>query len=138
MNDRTLREYIPIMMINDGCVVSKRGDMTFGWRVFLPVAYTVNEAGYDSIIASFMQAYKILPPWCIVHKQDIFVNEGYKAEKRGEFLGDSYEKHFDGREYLNGYCYIYLTFSSKSVIENDTSSSGVFSSLSVKPKRQMS
>lgn len=134
MTDRTLREFIPIMMINDGCVVSKRGDMTFGWKVYLPVAFTVNEAGYDSIIASFMQAYKILPPWCIVHKQDIFVHEAYHAERRGEFLGDSYERHFEGRKYLNGYCYIYLTFSSKNIIEMTTSGSGVFSSLSGKPK----
>ena len=134
MTDRTLREYIPIMMINDGCVVSKRGDMTFGWRVYLPVAFTVNEAGYDSIIASFMQAYKILPPWCVVHKQDIFIHEAYHGERRDEFLGDSYERHFEGRKYLNGYCYIYLTFSSKNIIETATSGSGVFSSLSGKPK----
>ena len=134
MNDRTLREYIPIMMIKDGCVVSKRGDLTFGWRVYLPVAFTVNEAGYDSIIATFMQAYKILPPWCVVHKQDIFKNDTYHAKKVGEFLGDSYERHFEGRQYLNGYSYIYLTFSSKSAIESTTGNSGAFVSLSGKPK----
>ena len=134
MNERTLREYIPIMMIMDGCVVSKRGDLTFGWRVYLPVAYTVNEAGYDSIIASFMQAYKILPPWCVVHKQDIFKNDTYANQPRGEFLGDCYEKHFNGRKYLNGYCYLYLTFSSKNIIEAITGNSGAFTSLSGKPK----
>lgn len=134
MNDRTLREYIPIMKIQDGCVVSKRGDLTFGWRVYLPVAYTVNEAGYDSIIATFMQAYKILPPWCIVHKQDIFRNDVYHARPVGEFLGDSYERHFEGRSYLNGYCYIYLTFSSKTIVEMKTGGSGVYMSMSCKPK----
>lgn len=134
MNDRTLREYIPIMMIKDGCVVSKRGDLTFGWRVYLPVAYTVNEAGYDSIITTFMQAYKILPAWCVVHKQDIFKNDVYHANHVGEFLGDSYERHFEGRNYLNGYSYIYLTFSNKNVIETTTGNSGVFTTLNCKPK----
>ncbi|MBQ8482931.1 MAG: TraG family conjugative transposon ATPase [Bacteroidales bacterium] len=134
MNDRTLREYIPVMQIVDGCVVSKRGDLTFGWRVYLPVAYTVNEPGYDSIIASFMQAYRLLPTWCIVHKQDIFKNDVYHAGSVGEFLGDAYERHFEGRTYLNGYCYVYLTFSSKNVIEAKSGSSGAFSSLAARPK----
>lgn len=134
MNARTLREYIPIMTIQDGCVVSKRGDLTFGWRVYLPVAYTVNEPGYDSIIATFMQAYKILPPWCIVHKQDVFKNDVYHAKKVGEFLADSYERHFEGRKYLNGYSYIYLTFSSKTTIEAESDRSGSIVSFGQKPK----
>lgn len=133
MKGKTLREYIPIMEIRDGCVVSKRGDLTFGWRVHLPVAYTVNEAGYDSIIASFMQAYKLLPAWCVVHKQDIFRNDTYRAREVGEFLGDSYERHFDSRSFLNGYCYLFLTFSSKTNIENALSRSGFFS-ISARPK----
>lgn len=134
MNSKTLREYIPIMQICDDCVVSKKGDLTFGWRVYLPVAYTVNEAGYDSIIASFMQAYRLLPPWCIVHKQDIFKTDIYHADKVGEFLADSYENHFEGRPYLNGYCYLYLTFSSKAVVEGKSSVSGFFGVGSARPK----
>ena len=51
MTQKELRDFIPFMSIKDGCVLSKRGDITFGWRLWLPVAFTVNEAGYDSIIA---------------------------------------------------------------------------------------
>lgn len=132
MTSRELREYIPFIFVKDGCVFSKRGDMTFGWKVWLPVAYTVNEAGYDSIISSFLQAYKLLPPYTIVHKQDIFKFDTYHARPVGEFLGDAYEKHFEGRRFLNGYCYIYLTFSSKSVIENKSGKSGFFGILDTK------
>ncbi len=112
-----LEQFLPMMAVKDGCVVSKKGDLTFGWQIYLPVAYSVNEPGYDSIIASFMQAYKLLPPYCIVHKQDIFRYDHYHAREVGEFLGDSYERHFEGRRYLNSYCYVFLTFSSKSVVE---------------------
>lgn len=129
MNGKELRDYLPIMPIadpDDDCIMSKRGDVTFGWRVYLPVAYTVNEPGYDSIIESFLQAYKLLPPWCIVHKQDIFRNDRYHGPAREEFLMDCYEKHFEGRRYLNGYSYIFLTFSSKKVIEMKNASSGFF------------
>ncbi len=139
MKGRELRNYVPLMPIgaaDDDCVISKRGDITFGWRVFLPVAYTVNEAGYDSIIASFMQAYRLLPEWCIVHKQDIFKYDYYHAQPRGEFLLDCYEKHFEGRRFLNGYSYIFLTFSSKSVVEMKTESSGFFHIFSAKPPKE--
>ena len=122
MTEIELRKYLPVMFIGNDVVVSKRGDITFGWRIYLPVSYTVNEAGYDSIVMSFLQSYKLLPPYCIVHKQDIFRNDVYRAEKVGEFLGDSYERFHDGRVYLNGYCYLYLTFSSRSAIETKTGS----------------
>lgn len=139
MNGKELRNYIPLMPVADGdgdCVMSKRGDVTYGWRIYLPVAFTVNEAGYDSIIESFIQAYKLLPPYCVVHKQDIYKIDVYKAQLRGEFLADSYERHFDGRKFLNGYCYLFLTFSSKAVIEMKTESSGFFGIFSCKPPKE--
>lgn len=138
MTNRELRDYIPFLCIKDNVIMSKRGDLTFGWRVWLPTAYTVSEGGYDNILSSFLQAYKLLPPYCIVHKQDIFKYDSYKAKTVGEFLGDSYEKHFNGRKFLNGYCYIYLTFSTKSNIENKSSSSGFFGILDSKvPKPEL-
>jgi conjugation system TraG family ATPase len=133
MDVKELRDFLPIMGIYDDCIISKRGDVTFGWRVYLPVAYSVNQAGYDSIIMSFMQAYRILPPYCIIHKQDIFRYDSYQAERRGEFLADCYENHFKGRRYLNGYCYLYLTFSSKSFLESNSSGSGFFHAFSNVP-----
>lgn len=139
MKGKELRDFIPLLPFADGdgdCVMSKRGDVTFGWRIYLPVAFTVNEAGYDSIIESFIQAYKLLPPWCVVHKQDIYKFDRYKAKYKGEFLADSYERHFDGRKYLNGYCYLFLTFSSKSVIEMATRQSGYFGIFTCKPPKE--
>lgn len=138
MTVKELRDYIPLMPVGSGdddCVMSRRGDVTFGWRIYLPVALSVNEAGYDGIIESFIQAYKLLPPWCVVHKQDIFRYDRYRAKSRGEFLADSYERHFDGRRYLNGYCYLFLTFSSKGVIESRSDGSGFFGVFSCKPPK---
>lgn len=126
MTDRELRDYLPFMAIKDGAVLSKRGDVTFGWELMLPTSFTVNEAGYDSIISSFLQAYRLLPVYTIVHKQDIFCYETYHARKKEHFLADSYEKHFEGRKYLNGRCYLYVTFSTKANIERDNAKSGYF------------
>lgn len=126
MTDRQLREYIPFMAIENGAILSKRGDVTFGWELVLPTAFTVNEAGYDSIIYSFLQAYRLLPVYCVVHKQDVYRFDTFRAGHKEHFLPDSYERHFDGRKYLNGHSYIYLTFSTKSNIERNNSGSGFF------------
>lgn len=132
MTERELREYIPFLTIEDGCVFSKRGDLTFGWKVFLPTAFTVNEEGYDSIITSFIQAYKLLPDWTVVHKQDVFKYDTYRAKRDDFFLADEYNKHFDGRKYLNYESYLYVTFSSKEVIERTDKQSGFFGILDKK------
>ena len=123
MTERDFRDYIPFTAVKDGCVLSKRGDLTFGWEIALPTAFTVNEAGYDSIIFSFIQAYRLLPPWCIVHKQDVYCVDRYVPKEAGSFLGEAYQKHFSGRPYLEGRTYIYLTFSMKTNIKNSNSSS---------------
>ena len=126
MTEREFREYIPLMGVLDGCLISKRGDMTFGWKLTLPTAFTVNEEGYDSIIRSFVQAFKNLPAWCVVHKQDVFRYDIYHGGKTGFFLSDAYVEHFEGREFLNGYSYIFLTFSTEAVVTRKSSESGYF------------
>lgn len=136
MKQISLREHVPLQGIGDGYLLSKRGDLTFAWRIYLPVAYTVNEAGYDSIIKTLLQAYRVLPPYCVIHKQDVFRYDTYRGDRRDEFLARKYEDHFDGRRYLNGYCYLYLTFSTKSVIEAKSDSSGTLRPLSVRPPKE--
>ena len=126
MTERELRDYLPFMAIRDGVVLSKRGDVTFGWELTLPTAFTVNEAGYDSIIFSFLQAYRILPVYCIVHKQDVFCFDTFHASRKEHFLADSYERHFEGRRFLNGHSFLYVTFSTKANIERKNMSSGFF------------
>lgn len=123
---KEFRDYLPLMAVKDDCIVSKRGDMTFGWRLTLPTAFTVNEAGYDSIIHTFLQAYKNLPAWCIVHKQDVFCFEEFHAGKSGFVLADEYGAHFDGRRFLNGHSYVYLTFSKEDIIQRKSADSGFF------------
>lgn len=114
-----------MMMIQDGCVVSKRGDLTWGWKIYLPVAYSVNEEGYDSIINTFERAFRVLPDWTVVHKQDVFRYDVYHARRQKEFLADCYERHFEGRRFLNGFCYIYVTFSNKSNVSTSIDSGGL-------------
>ena len=132
MTDRELRDYLPFMAVEDGVILSKRGDVTFGWEIILPTAFTVNEPGYDSIIESFLQAYRILPVYCIVHKQDVFCYDTFHASGGGHFLVESYERYHNGKKFLNGHSFIYLTFSSKKNIERTNNDSGYFGILDEK------
>ena len=51
----------------------------------------------------------MLPEYCIVHKQDIFLREQYRPELQKEnlsFLARSFERHFNEREFFAHTCYL--------------------------------
>ena len=94
-------------------ILSKRGDVCVGWEVQLPPAFRCNEEKYDGVIHALAGAIGMLPDYTVVHKQDIFMKKRYKAEKASGFLEEAYERHFDGREYLDHKCLLWLCFSTK-------------------------
>lgn len=105
-----------MLSVEHGCIVSKDADITVGFRVELPELYTVTSAEYEAIHATWVKAMKVLPDYCIVHKQDIFIRETYKPDTDREdmsFLSRSFERHFNERPYLNHYCYLSLTKTTK-------------------------
>ncbi len=116
-----LRDCFPIINAGDGVILSKRGDITLGWELELPPAFRCNEEKYDSIVATFRSAISLLPDWTVVHKQDIFMRKSYSREAAADFLSDAYERHFDGRSYLDHRCRIFLSFSSKRNIHGGSS-----------------
>ena len=108
-----LEAVFPVQTVRDGFLVSRRGDITVGWEIGLPVAYSLPEEGYDDILLAFHSAIRILPPWTMVHRQDWFLRDRYCPSFDGRFLHDAYEAHFAGREYLTHRQFLYLTMSSK-------------------------
>ena len=116
-----IRDNFPVMNGRDGVILSKRGDICVGWEVQLPPAFRCNEAGYDSLVGTLTGAIALLPDYTIVHKQDIFMRKQYQSEKVSGFLEKAYEEHFDGREYLNHRCLLWLSFSSKKNVRSGSS-----------------
>ena len=56
-----------------------------------------------------------MPDYTVIHKQDWFTEERYKA-KPGEdasFLSRSFERHFNERPYLHHSCYLFITKTTK-------------------------
>ena len=116
-----IRDNFPVINGGDGVILSKRGDICVGWEVQLPPAFRCNESGYDSLVGTLAGAIALLPDYTIVHKQDIFMRKRYHAEKSFDFLEKAYEEHFDGREYLDHRCLLWLSFSSKKNVRSGSS-----------------
>ena len=121
MEQVDIRDNFPVMNGGDGVILSKRGDICVGWEVQLPPAFRCNEEKYDSLIASMAGAIALLPDYTIVHKQDIFMRKHYAAAPAKGFLEKAYEEHFDGREYMDHRCVLWLSFSSKKNVRGGSS-----------------
>lgn len=116
MKAATLESKFPLMSVENGCIVSKDADITAAFEVTLPEIYTVTSAEYEAIHGAWCKAIKVLPDYCIVHKQDWFVKENYKPELQKDdmsFLSRSFERHFNERPFLNHKCYLFLTKTTK-------------------------
>lgn len=112
----TLESKFPLLCVEHDCIVSKDADITVCFRVELPELYTVTSTEYEAIHSAWVKAIKVLPNYSIVHKQDIFIRENYQPDTDKEdisFLSRSFERHFNERPYLNHYCYLFLTKTTK-------------------------
>ena len=112
----TLENRFPLLAVEHGCIISKDADITVAFEVELPELYTVTGAEYEAIHGCWCKAIKVLPDFCVVHKQDWFIKERYKPELQKEdmsFLSRSNERHFNERPYLKHTCYLYLTKTTK-------------------------
>ena len=125
---KDLRNVFPVYAIRDGIVVSKRGDITFGWKITYPVAFSGSEQEYDDLLNAIASAVRILPEWCIVHKQDCYFEKGYEPSDQDSFLGQCNSRHFNGRKYLEHEGYLFLTFSNANEVKRSAAASSVFGS----------
>ena len=125
---KELRNVFPVYAIMDGIVLSKRGDITFGWKITYPVAFSGSEQEYDDLLNAFASAVRILPEWCIVHKQDCYFEKGYEPSDQDSFLGQCNSRHFNGRKYLEHKGYLFLTFSNANEVKLSAAASSVFGS----------
>lgn len=112
----TLESKFPLLAVENNCILSKDADITACFGVRLPELFTVASAEYEAIHAAWHKAVKTLPDFTVVHKQDWYIKENYApdlAKDDQSFLAKSYQRHFNERPFLNHYCYLFLTKTSK-------------------------
>lgn len=116
MKAATIESKFPLLAVEHDCIISKDADITVAYRVELPELFTVTNTEYEAIHSSWAKAVKVLPEYCVVHKQDWFVRETYKPATDKDdmsFLSRSFEKHFNERPFLNHSCFLFLTKTTK-------------------------
>lgn len=112
----TLESRFPLLAVEQDCIISKDADITIAFRVELPELFTITSAEYEAIHSAWAKAVKVLPDFCVVHKQDWFIREKYTPEIQKDdlsFLSRSFERHFNERPYLDHTCYLFLTKTTK-------------------------
>ncbi|WP_288446051.1 TraG family conjugative transposon ATPase [uncultured Chryseobacterium sp.] len=112
----TLESRFPLLAIENNCIISKDADVTVCFKVRLPELFTVASAEYEAIHSAWFKAIKTLPDFTVVHKQDWFIKENYNPDLSREdqsFLSKSFERHFNERPFLNHYCYLFITKTSR-------------------------
>ena len=119
----------PIAGIYDDVVVTKRGVLCVGWELDLPIMYSSTEDEYDEMAGAYAAAMRVLPPWSVVHRQDFYSYDIWRAPMRETpppFLIKAYEDHFEGRRYLRQRSYVFVSMCLKGHVEKGGKTSGVF------------
>ena len=109
---KKLNDILPIMAVEQDCILSKQGDITVVFEATLPEIFTLSDSEYEAFHQTLIKAIKVLPKHSIFHKQDWFTHAKYKPDflqADTSFLRRSSERFFNERPYLDHRCFIMLT-----------------------------
>jgi conjugation system TraG family ATPase len=110
--EKRMEEQLPVIAVEHDCILSKQGDVTIVFKAELPEIFTLSDQEYEAFHQSWIKALKVLPKFCVFHKQDWFLESAYRADFSSEdssFLTRSSERFFNERPFLDHSCYIMLT-----------------------------
>lgn len=136
----TLESKFPLLAMEDGFLISKEADITACFKVTLPEIFTASSEEYTGLHSAWYKAVGTLPEHCIVLKQDWYIRENYEPDLTQEstsFLSHSYQLHFNERPFLNHYCYLFITQSSKERMRKQSNFSSLCKGVLI-PKEKMS
>lgn len=126
--EKVLDDILPIMDVEHDCILSKQGDVTVVFKADLPEIFTLSDQEYEAFHQAWIKAIKLLPKFCVFHKQDWFLESSHKPDFSKEdtsFLSRASERFFNERPFLAHTCYIMLTKKP----EGRKTASSMFSSL---------
>ena len=128
---RELINALPILEVDNDCIISKMGDVTVGFEIIKPEIFTLSAQDFETLHQSWVKAIKVLPYHCILHMQDWYIREKYEAdlEKAGNnFLARASDLHFNERSRMKHHCHAYLTKMPKDRKMPDSALSSLFRS----------
>lgn len=106
-----LSAVLPIQTITDSVIVNGSGDLTIGYRLFLPEVFTLSQEDAKYIHERLEGLFKMLPPATVVHQQCFYYVSQYK---NNDFSVNPLKaesiKHFNNKQIINCYTNLYITF----------------------------
>lgn len=113
VTDKTtdLADILPIQTITQDAIINGNGDITVGYRMLLPEVFTLSEKEAEYIHERLEALLKMLPAGTVIHQQIFYYTGEYNnQEYSNNALIAENNRHFDGKEILNSYTNLYLTF----------------------------
>ncbi len=102
------------MAWENNCLISQSADITVLFKVSLPALFERSVEQFESDHATWVRALRLLPHYTLVHKQDVYQQTHFEAPpSANSFLQAASNSHFNGRQYMQHTCYVYVTLSSK-------------------------
>jgi len=111
---KDLAEVLPIQSIENNLIINGNGDLSAGFKIFLPEVFTLSENDAKELHKDFVGLLKLLPEGTIVHKQDFFFLDTYKADHDiDNLIHKENLEYYNGRPTICNYSNIYVTFTAK-------------------------
>lgn len=110
--EKQLEDMMPILSVEQDCLLSRQGDVTVAFEAVLPELFTLSQQDYESLHQTLVKAIRVLPRFTVFHKQDWFTRASYQADfsrESASFLTRSSELFFNERPYLAHQCFFLLT-----------------------------
>lgn len=122
-----LGKVLPIQTITNKVIVNGNGDLTIGYRLFLPEVFTLSQEDAQFIQERLEGLFKMLPAGTVVHQQCFYYLSNYATDEYSiNPLKVENLKYFDGKQTLNCYTNLYITFTDsekRSIRRNATNNS---------------
>src|SRR5690242_12690034 len=110
--EKVLEDILPIMDVEHDCILSKQGDITVVFQAELPEIFTLSDQEYEAFHQAWIKAIKLLPKFCVFHKQDWFLESAFLpdfSKEYSSFLSRASERFFNECPFLDHSCFIMLT-----------------------------
>ncbi|HEY4291381.1 MAG TPA: TraG family conjugative transposon ATPase [Puia sp.] len=103
---------LPVYGVEGDCILSRQGDYTVAFKVNKPELFTLSEQEYDILHQALVKAVRVLPADTVVHLQDWYIQDRYRADRGGTektWLAEASERYFDGRQFADHQAFLFLT-----------------------------
>lgn len=107
-----------ILSINDNCILSKDGSITFVFGLKMSEAYTMDASGFDDRHNHYYRAFSHIKHG-YVHKQDVFLKRKFDSStiEGSSYIQRAERDYFNGREYLQHFSFLAFTLNGLATLE---------------------